>query len=218
MRQGASGSIDFYIQAATVGASVEKVLSTPELKTLSHWSPDGRFLLYDGQRADRLDGDIFALPLEGDKTPMPLTKTRFEEGNARFSPDGKWIAYQSNETGRFEIWAQPFPSSGERVQISTTGGAQAQWGPQGKELFYIGIDEGLMAVPLRVSSDNKTLEPGPARALFLTRIPGGAVLGGGLRQQYVVSPDGQRFLMRTVVDDAPTPITLILNWTAALKK
>src|SRR5262249_7120962 len=111
-----------------------------------------------------------------------------------------------------------FPGSGERVQISTTGGAQVQWGPQGKELFYIGIDERLMAVPVRVSPNDKTLEPGPARALFPTRIPGGAVLGGGLRQQYVVSPDGQRFLMRTVVDDAAAPITLIWNWTATLKK
>jgi hypothetical protein len=99
------------------------------------------------------------------------------------------------------------------VRISTTGGAQALWRRDGQELFYVGLDEQLMAVPLRVTAAGKALEPGAAVPLFGTRMPGGAVQQGGNRQQYVVSPDGQRFLIATLVDEGvPPPITLILNW------
>jgi Tol biopolymer transport system component len=212
------GTTDLFIKPADLSAVETRVLSTSPLKKMLQWSPDGRFLLYTSKRADGLDNDILVLPLDGDRTPVPLAQTRFEEHDARFSPDGKWIAYQSNETGRFEIWAQPL-ARGERVQISTTGGAQVQWRGDGRELFYVALDERLMAVPLRRSSDGNALEPGTAVPLFLTRIPGGAVQSGGNRQQYVVAPDGQRFLVRTLVSDANTrAITLLLNWNPEAKK
>ena len=153
------------------------------------------------------------LPLEGERTPIPLVSTRFQEFDARFSPDGRWIAYQSNETGRYEIWAQPFPGPGERVQISTTGGAQVQWRSDGQEIFYVALDERLMAVPVMRSADGARLEPGEAVPLFATRISSGAVQPGSRRQQYVTAPDGQSFLIRTLVDDdEPPPITLLFNW------
>jgi Tol biopolymer transport system component len=207
------GNLDFHTKPAELAAPAERVLSTSTLKKLLQWSPDGRFLLYTSQRDDGLDNDILALPLEGDRTPIPLVSTRFWELDARFSPDGRWIAYQSNETGRYEIFAQPFPGPGQRVQISTTGGAQVQWSGDGQEIFYVALDERLMAVPLMRSTDGARIEPGEAAPLFTTRIQNGAVQPGARRQQYVAAPDGQRFLINTLVDDAePRPITLLFNW------
>jgi dipeptidyl aminopeptidase/acylaminoacyl peptidase len=203
------------------GAKEESVFSTPALIMVQDWSPDGRFLVYDGESPNGSSGmDVWALSVDEGRprTPVALAQTPFDEKNPQVSPDGKWIAYESNESGRFEIYAQPFPKPGERVRISTTGGAQAEWSRDGRELFYVGLDEQLMAVPLRVSPDGNTLEPGPAAPLFVTHIPNGAVQSGGTRNQYVVSPDGQRFLVITRAEDASTlPITLILNWKPRTK-
>src|SRR5213083_2964398 len=106
--------------------------------------------------------DIWALPLDGDRKPFPVVQTDFEERDGQFSPDGKWIAYQSNESGRFEIHVQPFSGSERQVsgkwQVSTTGGAQVRWRHDGKELFYIALDGRLMAVPIRLASDGQSIE------------------------------------------------------------
>ena len=128
----------------------------------------------------------------------------------RFSPDGRWIAYQSNETGSFEIWVLPFPGPGNRVRISHNGGTQVRWRRDGKELFYIALDGRLMAVSLEFGSQGQTLEPGMPAALFATRI--GGALQGFNRHQYAVAPDGQRFLMNTVTGEATSTITVIHNW------
>src|SRR5262249_3929106 len=150
------------------------------------------------------------LPMDGDRKPFPVVQTEFEERDGQFSPDGKWIAYQSNESGRFEIYVQPFPGTGTKIQISTNGGGQVRWRRAGKELFYITLDDRLMAVPIGISSDNKTIDAGAPVPLFATHV-GGAVQGI-YRPQYMLSPDGQRFLMSTVAEEAPSPITVILNW------
>jgi hypothetical protein len=147
----------------------------------------------------------------GDRKPIPLLQTQFDEREAEFSPDGNWIAYQSNESGQFEIYVQPFPDLGRKQQISTNGGAQVRWRSDGKELFYIGLDDRLMAFPIRLSSDGQSIEPGMPVPLFVTHI-GGAIPTTN-RQQYMVSRDGQRFLMNVLTAETNTsPITLILNW------
>ena len=133
----------------------------------------------------------------------------FDERDGQFSPDGKWIAYQSNESGRFEVYVQPFPGPGGRSTVSTGGGAQVRWRHDGKELFYIALDGRLMAVPVSLAPNDQTLEPGTPVPLFATRV-GGAVQSV-FRQQYMVSTDG-RFLMSTLVEEAASPITMILNW------
>ena len=170
------------------------------------WSRRG-FLLYNGY--DPKTGvDILAFPVDGDRTPFPVVETRFEERDAQFSPDGNWIAYQSDESGRFEIYVQRFPRGGNK-RISTTGGAQVRWPRDGKELFYIAMDGRLMAVPIRLTAD--TVEHDAPVPLFPTRV-GGAVQGGLNRQQYVVTSDGHRFLMSTLPEVNPSPIEVILNW------
>ncbi len=96
--------------------------------------------------------DLWALPLDGDRKSFPVVQTKFNERDGQFSPDGKWIAYQSDESGRWEVYVQPFVGPGGKLQISTNGGAQVRWRRDGKELFYIGLDNRLMAVPIRLDS------------------------------------------------------------------
>ena len=132
-----------------------------------------------------------------------------------FSPDGRWIAYQSAETGRYEVYVRPFPAAVGKWQLSAGGGTNPRWRPDGKELFYLAPDRRLMAVELR--SDGTTLEPSAPRTLFQTRISG--PLGGGVRNNYAVSRDGQRFLIATdEVDHRSSPIIVVLNWTALLEQ
>ena len=116
--------------------SEELLLSTSQPKFPMDWSADGRFLLYDSLDPKR-GFDIWALPLEGDRKPFAVVQTDFNERLAQFSPDGKWIAYQSDKTGRFEIYVRPFPGPGGDSRVSIDGGAQVRWNPNGKELFYI---------------------------------------------------------------------------------
>jgi WD40-like Beta Propeller Repeat len=123
----------------------------------------------------------------------------FEERDGQFSPDGKWIAYQSNESGRMEILVQQFPGPGDKLQISTNG-AQARWRPDGKELFYIALDGRLMAVPIRFVANGQSVEIGTPAALFATHV-GGAIQGTNT-PYYVVSSDGQQFLMNTIATEA----------------
>jgi Tol biopolymer transport system component len=148
--------------------------------------------------------------LNGEKKPFPVVQTNFEERDGQFSPDGKWIAYQSNESGRFEIYIQPFPGPGGQYQITTDGGVQVRWAPNGKELFYIALDGRLMSVPIQFASNGQAVEAGAPLPLFATRVARG--VQGDFSQQYVVSPDGRRFLINTVLEEATSPITVILNW------
>jgi serine/threonine protein kinase/Tol biopolymer transport system component len=206
-----TGVVDLYEKPAN-GVGVENLLlATPQSKAPLDWSPDGRFLLYRVElRATTYD--LWALPLDGDRKPFPVVQTNFDERDGQFSPDGRWIAYESNESGRFEIYVQSFPGRGGKWQMSATGCAQVRWRRDGKELFCIGLDGRLMAVPFRVGSDGQTVEPSNPVALFAARIPGGAIQGS-FKHQYAVSPDGQRFLINSQIATAASPITLVLNWS-----
>ncbi|NOT27887.1 MAG: hypothetical protein HOP16_17520 [Acidobacteria bacterium] len=129
------------------------------------------------------------------------------------SPDGRWLAFASDESGQSEVYVQMFPGPGERVRVSTMGGAQPEWRQDGRGLFFVGLDDRLMTVPVQASTDGRSLELGEATPLFPVRIFNGAVQTGGLGSQYVVSPDGQRFLVVSLTDDAsPSQITPIENW------
>jgi len=129
---------------------------------------------------------------------------------ARFSPNGRWIAYGSDESGRNEVYVAPFPQPAGKWQISTAGGNWPRWRHDGKELFYLAPDGKLMAAT--VNGEASAFAVDAVRPLFDTRL-------GGLRYAYDVSPDGQRFLVNTVVEEAAaSPITLVVNWPAALKK
>jgi Tol biopolymer transport system component len=124
---GKRGVFDLYEQAVTskVSQVSQVLLANDQSKQVTDWSRDGRFLLYRASDP-KMDWDIWALPLDGEQKPIPVVQTKFEERDGQFSPDGKWIAYQSDETGRFEIYVQPFPGPGEKKRISINGGAQVR--------------------------------------------------------------------------------------------
>jgi eukaryotic-like serine/threonine-protein kinase len=203
------GAYDIYQKPAVGPGSEELLLASEVTKSPTDWSPDGQYILY-GIIDPKTGSDIWALPLEGNRKPFPVVQTDFDQQIGQFSPDGKWIAYESNESGRYEIYVQPFPGPGGKVQVSNNGGAQVRWRRDGKELFYVALDGRLNAVPIQLASNGHTIDPGTPTPLFATRIGGAISLP--FKQQYDVSPDGQRFLMNTIIDEAAAPITVILNW------
>ncbi len=170
----------------------------------------------------------------GDHTPFVFLKTPFREASGAFSPDGRWVAYMSNESGRNEIYLRPFvpPSrdasadkpgaagtasgaaGGQRL-VSAAGGIYPVWRPDGRELYYLNPAGAMMAAPFTVTGT--ALEPGAPVVLFPTRIYGGGVEQIGQGRQYDVAPDG-RFLINAVMDSAAAPITLIQNWQPDAKK
>ena len=203
-----SGVYDLYQKSATGVGSDELLLATPQNKGPVDWSPDGRFLLYRSPGATT-GFDLWALPTFGDRKPFVVVQTNFEDRDGQFSPDGKWIAYQSNESGQTQVLVQPFPGPGGKLQVSADGGAQVRWRADGRELFYVSPDGRLMAVPIRPAADRRSLEAGAPVPLFATRIGGAAP--GMNRQDYVVSQDGQRFLI-DVPESVASPIAVVLNW------
>ena len=164
----------------------------------SDWSPDGRWLLFTSQ-STKTARYIWVLPMEGENKPIAIAQTAADESGARFSPDGHWIAYQSNESGRNEIYVQPFPGPGARSQISTGGGNSIQWRRHGKEVFYQAPNNRLMRAS--VSLNGPRVEPGVPVTLFT--LTAGA--------SYAASPDEQRFLVNEITRDA-SPITILMNW------
>jgi Tol biopolymer transport system component len=181
---------------------------TPDSKTLSDFSADGRFALYLNQDP-KTGEDLWVLPIVPPQTPRPVARTEFRERQGQFSPDVKWIAFQSNESGQFEIYVQAFPNSGLKTQMSINGGTQVRWRHDGEALFYIGPDETLKEVPFRLNASGN-IEPASPISLFKTRV--GLALESGGVHQYAVSADGNRFLMNVVTrEQTASPITVILN-------
>jgi hypothetical protein len=194
-------------QKAVNSSTSEELLRTGQSKQVTDWSRDGHFLLFRSKDSQS-QWDIWAMPLSGDRKPFEVVKTRFEERDAQFSPDGQWIAYQSDESGRFEIYVQPFQRAGPRTRISAHGGVQARWRRDGKELYYLSLNGEFVAVPVSFSAEG-TIKTRTGATLFQARV--GAVQDISL-PHYIVSPDGQRFLVDTVVEETSAPITVILNW------
>ena len=169
-------------------------------------SPDGRVLLYT--RGTTTSADLWYLPLGDGAAPKPFVETDSQERDGQFSGDGKWVAYQSNESGHFEIYLRPFPGPGKRIQVSAGGGQQVRWGKKDGELFYVAADRRLVSVTVAFGADGSASIGRPV-PLFQAEFESNFQA----RQQYVVSNDGQRFLVNaaTEVTDSPS-ITLITNW------
>ena len=203
------GHLDLYRKLAS-GAGEELLYADDLSKSPTSWSPDGKFILYNSRLGPRAGAGLWVLPLEGERKPFPFLKTAFNEGDGRFSPDGHWVAFESDESGRGEIYIAPFPASGGKSQVSLAGGTQARWRSDGKELFYIAPDGWLMAAEIGVKGGEMLI--GAPRRLF------GPLPTVGY--QYDVSPDGQRFLAVLPNEQAapPEPLTVLLNWTTGLKK
>jgi serine/threonine protein kinase len=203
----ANATPDGVYERASNGTGGGELLVTPR-KILSDWSRDGRFLLYF-EVDNKTRTDLWVLPVVGDRKPRSFLSTDSNEQWGQFSPNGRWIAYQSNESGQFEIYVRPFPGPGGRWTVSTSGGIHPRWSPDGKELFFLAPDARLTSAEIVVTGP--TIEPGVPVPLFPTRIVGGGGNLAGYRQQYDVAPDG-RFLINVGLESDPPPIRLLSNW------
>ena len=213
------GAFNLFEKAASGAGNEQPLLLTGAHKTPLSWSPDGQFLLYATQHM-KTGADLWALGLTGDRKSVPVVTTPFDDTAGQLSPDGQWVAYQSNEFRQLQIYIQPFLKAGNPWLVSTAGGSQPRWRLDGKELFYIAGDGHLMAVPVAAGVDAQELQLGSAVPLFRPRLASGSnILSGVLsKPQYAVASD-RRFLMNVVVEGAPAPpITVVLNWDAALTK
>jgi Tol biopolymer transport system component len=213
-RNNASG----IYQRLASGAGGEELLysdSVDKNLSLDDWSRDGRRLVFEVVDPKNKQ-DLWILPLDGSRKAVPYLETPFAENHARISPDGRWLAYASEESGRSEVYVQSFPvPGGGKFQVSAQGGDQATWRGDGKELYYLAPDSKMMAVPVRTDAGFQYEAP---RALFQTRAP--APFIGGLRNSYVVAAGGQKFLIYTLDESAGTsqPIVTVLNWMSAFNK
>jgi len=174
-------------------------------------SLDGRFIIYR-QNEPKTKWDVWVLPLTGSGEAKPVVQTEASELAGTLSPDGRWLAYISDVSGRYEVYVQSFPGGGGKRQVSTGGGSGLRWRRDGRELFYYAGDGKLTAVPV---SSGENLEVGAAVPLFEFRC--GIV--GVNSAPYVVTADGQRFLINALVETEPNaPLTVWVNWTAGVKK
>jgi Tol biopolymer transport system component len=196
-------------EKAAEGLSDEKLLlKTEELKVACDWSRDGRYIAISSQGKET-GWDIWVLPMIGDRKPVPFLKTSFAELKPVFSPDGHFLAYQSNESGRVEIYVQSFPGPGGKWQISTSGGNEPRWRADGKELYYRAPDQKLMAVDVQTGN---SVTAGAPRPLFPGRFDTSIA-----RNHFLPTADGRRFLtVAPLGREAMTPTTVVLNWYAEL--
>ena len=197
---------NIYSRSATDGTPEQLLLRDTTMVYPSDVSPDGSVLLYT--RATSSSTDLWYVPLGADRTPRSFVQTSFFERDGQFSPNGKWVAYQSNDAGHFEIYLQPFPGPGDRIEVSAGGGQHVRWARNGSELFYIAADQRLTSIRVTFGANGKPALGTPV-PLFRLEFDSSFLT----RQQYVVSPDGQRFLINAATDAIDPPsITLMLNW------
>jgi Tol biopolymer transport system component len=211
-------SQNLYVKLAGGATPEEALLKSDVAKSPTNWSADGRFVVYDSD-GGKTSSDIWVLPLAGDRKPIPFLTTPANEGQGELSPDGRWMAYTSNESGRFDIYVQPFPATGGKWLVSTGTGLEPHWRRDGKELYYVsGLPRRLMAVD--VGTRAATFEASVPRALFaITGSPVGVVGPNARSGAFRASPDGQKFLVSLQPPaQASNSLTIVLNWTAGLKK
>jgi Tol biopolymer transport system component len=192
------------------GSSEEPYLESQDLVEPRDWSGDGRFLaLYEIPLVGKRNGELWVLNAADPQHPVPFAREAQTQDHARFSPDGRWVAFDSDESGTVEVYVRTFPGPGGKRKVSTAGGKLPNWRRDGRELFYVGPDNRLMAVTISLDA---TLQAGTPVPLFpIYASPNGPV--------YDVASNGQKFLVATAPESAGSPpLSLLLNWTALLKK
>ena len=197
------------------------LVANGNFRHMDQWSRDGRFIVYT-EVDPKTRQDIWALRMEGEqRKPIQFLHSEFNECFGQLSPDSHWMAYTSDKTGRREVYAVSFPSGEDETRISINGGEQPRWRSDGKELFFVGRDEYMMAVAVKTVAaagpgGKSSFEAGSPQPLFKTHLPGP---GGSVLFQYDVT-DGKRFLLTSAVGDSGSvpPLTAVVNWEAELKK
>jgi Tol biopolymer transport system component len=199
------GNFDIYQKSSFGSAEAVLLLQSGKSKLPSSFSPNGKLVVYM-QRSEQTGYDIWILPLSGKREPYAFLQTPFNELVGELSPDGQWMAYVSDESGRNEVYVTRFPDPDRKWQVSTSGGETMWWRQDGKEVLYQEESGRLMAA--EVSARGDTFEVGLVEPLFETT-----------PNLVAPTPDAQRFLVaRRTGEESPTPLTLVINWTAELKR
>lgn len=219
---GRHGALDLYEKAASGAGQDKLLLKSDNNKVPSDWSKDGRFILYS-ENDPKTKNDVWVLPVgesvpgpgetsDGGPKPFAFLRTEADEFGATTSPNGRWLAYVSDESGRYEVYVQSFPGGGSKRQVSTGGGTAPLWRRDGQELFYYASDGKLMAAPVQSGENFAASVPTP-----LLEFRAGN--SNAYFAPYAVTGDGQRFLLNAiVVTEIAGPLTVVVNWTADLKR
>ena len=201
------GNADIYVKSADGSGEAKAVVSTPLDEWPSGWSPDRDYLLYH-TRESKTRLDLWYLKLSGENSGgerVPFLQTPFDEKAGQFSPGGRFVAYSSDESGRFEIYVRPFPEGTGKWQVSRNGGSHPRWGKGGRELFYVSGDK-LISVPVTLDANFSAKSP---VSLFQDRF----LAAGTFAPPYDVSADGRSFLVRELIEEAQEPvIRVVQNW------
>ena len=203
----ATNNRPLYRKELRANATASALQESADGGTPEDWSRDGKILLYSTSGEENA---LWALPVEGDGPPELVLKSASSLGEARMSPNGRWLAYVSNESGRDQIYVQPFRRRGDRLPVSRDGGSQPRWGDE-EELFYLSDDGQLMAVDVREGASG--LEVGTPEVL----VPADALMRAAL-DSYAVTADGQRFLVKMRVEqDVKQRIHVVTNWSSPIE-
>jgi Tol biopolymer transport system component len=209
----AKGHFDLYVKSASGAGNVEALVASDTTKYPNDWSRDGRFISFTQIDPKAKTGaDLWILPLAGDRKPYAFLSTPFNEANAVFSPDGRWLAYESDESGRLEIYITPFPHGGAKWQVSQGGGTTPLWRPDGLAVFYATPDGKLLEAP--VDAKGGAVEVGTPHEFSRAHLPD----FGSETWFYTLAPKGDRVLVLRPEETAPVPLTLVTHWTTGLKR
>ncbi len=200
-------SFNLFIRSADSSTSEEILLENENDLIPRHWSPDGKFIIYEVRNSKRGE-DLWILPLTGDAKPYPFLQTEFDEEDASFSPDGKWVAYKCDESGRDEVYIRPFPGPGGKWQISTDGGFAPKWRGDGKELYYQNLAQTMAA---SIELDVNSIEVGSSKELFTYDYGPGILFAEA-------NKDGRQFLKIKLSGQSASHLILVINWPEELKK
>ena len=208
----ATGAEGLYVKSASGAGEARQVAKGQDEMIASDWSRDGRFVFYS-VTASGSKSQIWVLPMSGGQAPARFLAGSFNYVQGRLSPDGRWLAYVSDESGRPEVYVQTFPDHAGKWQISSTGGVDPRWSAGGGELLYLSADQRLMSVAIRTAPDFEAAVPKP---MFVARV---LLPGIGIRSYYAVTRDAQRFLVVSPrAGDALAGSSVIVNWTAEIAR
>ncbi len=217
-RRWLNNTFSMWWMPADRSASEERLTTIGEMQSPVSWSPDARFLSFTGMGTEKVPA-VYVLPMDQDRKPQPVAQSKFPAGSAKFSPDGRWLAYCSNESGRSEVYVQVYPGPGPKIQVSNDGGSDPLWKRKGGELYYRNADK-MMVVSVTTSPTFSASKP---RLLWEGQYSHGMSSScgapGPTSSNYDVTPDGQRFLMirDKAQDFYATQLNVILNWAEELK-
>ena len=208
------GPYDIFVKTSNGTGNEEKLYENDLSKMTTSWSPDGRYIAYNVLSADKRRVEIWMLPMVGEHKPFPFLQAGYNVGQGRFSRDGKWLAYVTDETGRANVYVTPFPDGKGKWQVSADGGSMVRWRGDGKELYYLNGTGDLMAV--EVNGSGQEFRIGPPQRLFHMELKTGPSrydLSSTSEQiGYDVMPDGKQFIVTSPVAGSASPVTMVTNW------